>query len=209
MGELLLHTSELKPGMKLSKPLFYAREASVIMFPKNHALDEPAIEKAMEFGVGLAYVHDGKEDPKEDPAEILQTKTHSAADYKLPARAIPKKVLVVDDEMDICNYMKDIIEEKEHKVLTATSAMEAWDHLVSDPHISTVFLDIKMPEVNGFELLKVIKTQLPRPVEVVMVTASRSMQDVILANQLGARDFVMKPFKPERLIQALDGGRKQ
>jgi len=204
MGELLLHTSELKPGMKLSKPLFYARESSIIMFPKNHELDERAIEKACELGVGLAYVQDGKE----DAAETLQTKTHSAADYTLPARAIPKKVLVVDDELDICNFMKDIIEEKEHKVLTATSALEAWDHLVSDPHISTVFLDIKMPEVNGFELLKVIKTQLPRPVEVVMVTASRSMQDVILANQLGARDYVTKPFKPERLIQILDGAPK-
>lgn len=201
MGELLLHTSELKPGMKLTKPLFYAKESSIIMFAKNHILDEAAIEKAMAMGVGLAYVHDGKE----DSAEILQTKTHATPVYQLPARTIPKKVLVVDDEADICGFMKDIFEEKDHKVLTANSALEAWDHLVSDPHISTVFLDIKMPEVNGFELLKVIKTQLPRPVEVVMVTASRSMQDVVLANQLGARDFVTKPFKPERLIQALEG----
>jgi len=205
MGVLLLHTSELKPGMKLSKPLFYARESSIIMFAKNCILDENAIQKAMEFGVGLAYVYDDKE---EEPAEVLETKTHSVVDYQLPARVIPQKVLVVDDEADICNYMKDIFEEKDHKVLMANSALEAWNHLVSDPHISTVFLDIKMPEVNGFEFLKVIKTQLQRPVEVVMVTASRSMQDVILSRELGARDFVTKPFKPERLIQALVGVQK-
>lgn len=222
MRDMLIQTEKLEPGMKLSKPLF-TKNSSMILFPKDFVMDCAAIEKAIYTGVGLAYVYDKNAPP--DPPREPETKVEpQAAENAVSKMSVPpvngpagmpqyaqvfpsgpaSKVLVVDDEKDICDYIKMIIEGKNYMVLTAQNANEAWSHLIRDPFITTVFLDIKMPEVGGIELLKMIKSQIPRPVEVIMVTSSRSMQDFIVSRELGARDYVTKPFSPERLTKALE-----
>ena len=221
MRDMLIQTEKLEPGMKLNKPLF-AKDSNMLLFPKGYVMNKDSIKKAISDGVGLVCVFDKNAPP--DPPEAPETRAGSVMDATAPPVPGPAenlqpemplsaqtnsanafgKVLVVDDEKDICDYIKTIIEDKNYKVLTALNANEAWSHLLRDPYINTVFLDIKMPEINGFELLKMIKNQIPRPVEVIMVTASRSMQDFILSRELGARDYVTKPFSPERLTKALE-----
>ncbi|HNY10028.1 MAG TPA: response regulator transcription factor [Candidatus Wallbacteria bacterium] len=221
MRDMLIQTEKLEPGMKLSKPLF-TKNSSMVLFPKDYVLNSESIKKAIYNGVGLVYIYDKSAPP--DPPKASENKVDTSgagvpapqipvrAESQMPMMALAAqtfqgetaaKVLIVDDEKDICDYIKMIIEDKNYKVLTAQNVNEAWSHLICDPSINTVFLDVKMPEIGGFELLKMIKSQIPRPVEVIMVTASRSMQDFILSRELGARDYVTKPFSPERLTKAL------
>ncbi len=222
MRDMLIQTEKLEPGMKLSKPLF-TKNSSTILFPKEFVMTQEAINKAIYTGVGLAYIYD-KNAPPDPPKKAEDKIEPPAAEAVVPqmpftamnrppempqyVQTIPSgqavKVLVVDDEKDICDYIKMIIEDKNYLVLTANNANEAWSHLIRDPFITTVFLDIKMPEMGGIELLRMIKSQIPRPVEVIMVTSSRSMQDFIVSRELGARDYVTKPFSPERLTKALE-----
>lgn len=239
MRERLINTNDLKPGMKLAKPLF-SKLSNTAILSKDLVLDQASIDKARNLGVGLAYIYDDRpeseqeeirkktkgiivltEAPAKETSDSVQTEPlqaassgsayyshgfstpYSAYGTQQPAAAKPR-VLIVDDELEICEYMKAIIEERNFDAIIAQNANDAWIHLINDPLITTVFLDIKMPVVDGFELLKTMRAQIQRPLEVIMVTASRSVQDVLMARELGALDFVMKPFSPERLTRFLE-----
>ena len=114
------------------------------------------------------------------------------------------KILVVDDEKDICVYVKDVLENYNYEVIITTSGAEAMELIKTDSNITVLFLDIMMPELNGFELLKRIRAEAKRPIQVIMVTARRTMQDVLMAKELGVIGYVTKPFDPERLVKVLE-----
>ncbi|HPG57598.1 MAG TPA: response regulator, partial [Candidatus Wallbacteria bacterium] len=69
-----------------------------------------------------------------------------------------------------------------------------------DEQIDTVFLDLMMPEVGGLELLKRIRSEIKRNINAVIVTAKKSMQDLIMAKELGISGYLTKPFDPGKLV---------
>ncbi len=106
-------------------------------------------------------------------------------------------VLVVDDELSIRESFSLIL-GKEYKVVTAASGEAALKRII-DEKIDLVYLDVRMPGLNGIETLKRIK-EIDRGVEVVMVTAVNDVTSAGSAIKLGARDYVIKPFDVQDIL---------
>jgi DNA-binding response OmpR family regulator len=103
-----------------------------------------------------------------------------------------KRILVVDDEIAICNLLKDFLTAKGYEVYTALDGRTAITKLKQDrPHI--VLLDIMMPGMGGIDTLKAIKKVDPR-VGVIMITAIADNELALRTLELGASDYICKPF---------------
>lgn len=102
------------------------------------------------------------------------------------------KMLVVDDEPEICDFLKNFFIEKKYDVQTATSGEEALSQVRKDkPHV--MLLDIKMPGISGIDVLRQVK-QIDRSIKVIMVTVIEDRNMAGLAKEFGANDYVTKPF---------------
>lgn len=107
------------------------------------------------------------------------------------------RILVVDDEASLLDFICLLLEESGYQVRTASSVKEG-TKLFFDDSFDLVLCDIMMPDGSGLELLKAIKAQKSRT-SVVMMTAYTSTQSAIEAMKLGAYDYVSKPFDVEEL----------
>lgn len=112
------------------------------------------------------------------------------------------RVLVVDDLPFMRSLLTDILKGAGMQVVaTAENGRQALDaYFKVEPHV--VLLDIQMPEMDGIEALKGLRRLDPRA-RIIMCSALGEQQMIIRAIQLGARDFVVKPFKPERVVNAI------
>jgi FixJ family two-component response regulator/glycine cleavage system H lipoate-binding protein len=110
---------------------------------------------------------------------------------------IKGRVLVVDDEMVVCQSVKKILKKKNLEVDTALSAKEALAEM-SKGDYSVVITDMMMPEVTGMQLLETIKTEKPQ-ISVIMITGYATIRTAVQAIKLGAFDYIPKPFTPEEL----------
>lgn len=108
-----------------------------------------------------------------------------------------KNMLVVDDEAEICDFLKTYFEEREFNVRTAgtgVAALKAVDQ--EPPHV--VLLDLHMPGLDGMQVLKQIKEKHPG-VKVIMVTALETRDKIEEAMRLGADNYITKPLSLEYL----------
>ena len=111
------------------------------------------------------------------------------------------KILVVDDEMSIRESFGLILEGK-YQVLTAASGEGALKQVASNK-IDLAFLDIRMPGMDGLETLKRIK-EIDPDVDVVMVTAVNEVEKASVAINIGARDYLIKPFDVNAILKMTD-----
>jgi DNA-binding response OmpR family regulator len=114
----------------------------------------------------------------------------------------PVKVLVVDDEKQICQNVKKILSKKNCQVTLALNAQEALEKLAKDSY-SLLISDMVMPGQNGLALLKLVKQQWPLTKAVIM-TAYASTDTAMKAIRLGAVDYIQKPFTPDELRSRVD-----
>ncbi|WP_027417289.1 sigma-54-dependent transcriptional regulator [Aneurinibacillus terranovensis] len=116
------------------------------------------------------------------------------------------KILIVDDDTDICFLIATAIKSDEINILTAHSGQDALTIFIKDQP-DLVLLDIQLPEMNGIEILKRIKDRCP-DCQVIMVTAYATIETAVQAMKIGALDYICKPFKlPELRVtvqQALE-----
>ncbi len=111
-------------------------------------------------------------------------------------------VLIVDDSAFMRNMLKNIISQAGATVIgEAGDGKEAIDK-VNELKPQIVFLDIMMPNINGLDALKVIKTQHSE-VKVVMCTSAGQDRIIAEAVEAGASEFVKKPFKPDEISQII------
>jgi DNA-binding response OmpR family regulator len=108
-----------------------------------------------------------------------------------------KTLLVVDDEYEICDFLKTFFEERDFLVRTATSG-EAAIREIEKAKPSVVLLDIQMPGMDGMSVLKKIK-QNYSGVKVIMVTAVETREKIEEAIRLGADNYITKPLSLEYL----------
>lgn len=102
------------------------------------------------------------------------------------------RILIVDDEHDIGDFLSTFFELKEYETQVAQSGKEALEKLKSfHPHV--ILLDVRMPEMDGIETLKKIR-EFDSEVGVIMVTAVHEVNIGREALKLGAADFVTKPI---------------
>ena len=111
-----------------------------------------------------------------------------------------KRILVVDDEADILNLLKYNLEKAGFTVLLAKDGPEAIESAVKNrPHL--ILLDIMLPDMEGTEVLKRLKgAQETRAIPVIMLTAKGEEVDKIVGFELGAEDYITKPFSPRELV---------
>ena len=105
-----------------------------------------------------------------------------------------KPILVVDDEKNIRLTMSQSLEPLEIPVQTAVNGEEALQKLRED-RFGLVFLDLKMPGMDGMEVLRQIKEDWPK-IRVIIITAHGTIESAVEAMKLGAVDFIQKPFSP-------------
>ncbi|MBI9101468.1 MAG: response regulator [Spirochaetales bacterium] len=112
------------------------------------------------------------------------------------------KGLIVDDAAIMRLRLRDILEPRYEIIAEAgdgQEAIEMYDKYKPD----FITLDISMPKTNGLDALNVLMTRVPNP-RIVIVSAVGQQRLVIKALQSGARDFVIKPFEPARVMKAID-----
>jgi DNA-binding response OmpR family regulator len=107
------------------------------------------------------------------------------------------KLLVVDDENEICDFLKSFFEERSYDVRTANSGEQALQKMKEDvPQV--VLLDIKMPGMDGVRTLREVKTRYPK-IKVIMVTAIETRDKIEECLRLGADNYITKPLSLEYL----------
>lgn len=114
-------------------------------------------------------------------------------------------ILVVDDEPHIGRIIQMKLERGPYRVSLVADGREALDILRGDEPIDLVLLDIMMPYVSGFDVLQEIRTYPHREsTPVIMLTAKGQGTDRTRAIELGATDFLTKPFSPNKLLGRID-----
>ena len=107
------------------------------------------------------------------------------------------KLLVVDDEVEICDFLKSFFEERNYEVKSASSGQAALD-MVEQFKPNVILLDIKMPGMDGIQVLGAIKKKYPR-IKVIMVTALETRDKIEECLRLGADNYITKPLSLEYL----------
>ncbi len=110
----------------------------------------------------------------------------------------PPKILICDDEEGIREALKLILSDHYDLILTKDGD-QCLDCLAKSKEIGLVLMDIKMPRVNGLEILKQIKTNYPS-LPVVIVTGYKSVETATEAVRLGASGYIVKPFRSEEIL---------
>ena len=110
-------------------------------------------------------------------------------------------VLIVDDEPDILILLRLALEAAGYATVEASDGDEALD-VIRDRHPEVVLLDVMMPRMDGWATLQHIAESGEHP-RVIMVTAKTASRDRDRAMELGADDFVTKPFEPAELVERM------
>jgi DNA-binding NtrC family response regulator len=111
-------------------------------------------------------------------------------------------IMVVDDEEIVRESLFHWFEKYGYVVDTASSGFEALDKLEKYP-FQLLFVDIKMPKMDGIELLEKVKTEYPDTI-VIIITAYGSIESAVTAMRIGASDYLLKPFKPDQLSLVME-----
>ena len=108
-----------------------------------------------------------------------------------------EKILIIDDDVQLTGLVVEFLSTKKYEVITKHTPNEALDYL--DKHnADLIILDIMLPEMDGFQVLRKIREQLSIPV--IMLTARGEVTDRIVGLELGADDYLPKPFEPRELL---------
>ena len=108
-------------------------------------------------------------------------------------------ILVVDDDTAVCELLQDVLNEHVFSVLVCHNGQEALRLVHQEPTIALVLLDMMLPDINGLQVL--LQLQKLRPeLPVVMLTGLGSESDVVVGLEMGADDYIGKPFNPRVVV---------
>ncbi|MCX5677801.1 MAG: response regulator [Candidatus Omnitrophica bacterium] len=113
-----------------------------------------------------------------------------------------RKILVVDDECDICDFVKNFFQERGYEVLTALNGEDAIE-ISKKEKPELILLDIRMKGMDGIAALKHLK-EIDRKQKIIMVTALTDQDKMDEAFRLGACDYITKPLMLDQLEAAVE-----
>ena len=120
----------------------------------------------------------------------------------------PKKILVVDDEINVCKSIRRALMCDEYEIDMATGGEEALRKEAEKPY-DVILVDLMMPGLSGIDLLRSLKGQRSRA-QIIMMTGYPSTKTSLHSMQLGAFDYLPKPFIPSEIrnlvVRALEAG---
>lgn len=151
------------------------------------ALSQDIVRSEIEKGKGRQF------DP--EIADIMLKMIDEDKEYKMcQAETLKNDILVVDDELMNIKMAERILKDiTSINVVRATNKEETFEALENND-ISVILLDLKMPDIDGFELFKLIREKYSMPV--VLMTADRSNETVQMISELGIDDYLTKPLNP-------------
>lgn len=114
----------------------------------------------------------------------------------------PRRILVIDDERVICDACRLVLSEKGHTVTLETSGAEGL-RAIRQGDFDIVLLDMKLPDIDGMEILKAVREE-KLGICVVVMTGYSIMPNAVQAMKLGAADYLAKPFTDDELITAIE-----
>ena len=112
------------------------------------------------------------------------------------------KILVADDESRMRKLVSDFLSKKGYKIIEAADGAEAVDKFFEIKDIALVITDVMMPKMDGWEVLKEIREYSKVPV--IMLTAKGEERDELQGFDLGADEYISKPFSPKILVARVD-----
>src|SRR5262244_4185375 len=113
---------------------------------------------------------------------------------------IARKVLIVEDENDILQLVKMYLEKEGFRTVTASDGTQALKQVRSE-RPDLVVLDLMLPEIDGLEVCKRLRVAPQTAmVPIIMLTAKSEESDTVVGLELGADDYVGKPFSPRALV---------
>lgn len=122
---------------------------------------------------------------------------------RMTTDALPS-VLVVEDDDHIAHLLNFMLERGQYRVHQARDGRAAKLFIETQPAPSTVLLDVMLPYIDGFELVRLLRAQPGwQKVPVIMLTAKTQEQDIVRALDAGANDYIVKPFQPNELLARL------
>lgn len=108
-----------------------------------------------------------------------------------------EKILIVDDEMLVRNFLAETLKRKGLDIVTAENGQKAFS-ILKDSSFDMVITDMKMPDITGIDILRKVKELAPNTI-VVVITAYGSIENAVEAMRLGAFNYLIKPFSPDTI----------
>lgn len=105
-----------------------------------------------------------------------------------------RNILIVEDNMDIHNLIKEVLEKEHYRVLSSYTGTEAM-RIIENERIDLILLDLMLPEINGEEIVKKVKD-----IPIIVISAKISTEDKVNVLLNGANDYLTKPFNIEELL---------
>ena len=105
-----------------------------------------------------------------------------------------KNILIVEDNIDIHNLIREVLEKKHYRVLSSYTGTEAM-RIIENERIDLILLDLMLPEMNGEEIVKKVKDT-----PIIVISAKISTEDKVNVLLNGANDYLTKPFNVEELL---------
>jgi DNA-binding response OmpR family regulator len=118
--------------------------------------------------------------------------------------ATGKTILIVDDDFELSDGIRAVLENLGHKVIQARDGIQG-KQLVYQNHPDLVILDMMMPRMGGYPVLEHFRDKPDAP-PIIMITANEGSRHKAYAEYLGVIDYIRKPFAMERLLEAVDRG---
>src|SRR3972149_1277064 len=115
---------------------------------------------------------------------------------------INKRILVVDDEERIVRFIRLNLEQDGFQVVEAFTGKQAMEKL-RQALPDLILLDVMLPDLDGFEVLRMVREN--HDVPIIMLTAKTEEDDRVRGLELGADDYVTKPFSPRELLRRAEG----
>ncbi|MEJ5261696.1 MAG: response regulator transcription factor [Ignavibacterium sp.] len=118
------------------------------------------------------------------------------------------KILLIDDEQDILEFLKYNLELEGYQVITGTDGFQALEKVAENPDL--IVLDIMMPKLDGFEVMERLRTDKRyKDIPVIFLTAKAGEINEIKGLELGASDYLQKPISPKKLIARVKANLKK
>lgn len=109
-----------------------------------------------------------------------------------------EKILVVDDDREIALLISDILSDEGYECLLAFNGESTLSMIRNNPDLSLILLDIMLPDIDGLEILRQVRDNVDCPI--LFVTAKNRTYDTMLGFEMGADDYISKPFVAEELV---------
>lgn len=145
----------------------------------------------------------GSDDSDHEESVVAPAEAAAPAEAVEPAPRSTKRVLLVDDDAEIVESMRTVLESRGYEILVARDGNQGLVMAeAEDPDL--VVLDMMMPKRSGFLVLEKLRRTRPVPVRVIMITANEGSRHKAYAEMLGVDDYIRKPFAMDRLIESVD-----